>query len=506
MNSVSIKAIDLDTMLQTVVATLDISPTDFNVARSRYRSTREWLLAGDYRTGSAPRVYLQGSFRLGTVIRPFYGDRDGDFDIDQVFEFTQPYEEKLPSELKREIGDRLKEHATYRGILDQEGKRCWTLQYASEKGRPGFHIDILPSKHNVSRRASDIAITNKNQESYSWQPSSPEGYYRWFKRKNHFSTEFVTNQSNELFVDNQDIYATREAVPKRLLRSSLQRAIQLMKRHRDVYFSNRDFKPISIIITTIAAHLYDGKGIAETVESFVDYVSKRHSDLVTDGYLSPDGILDYVDGRWSVLNPSDADQNTWEAENFADRWNIEANLPIAFFKWARDLQLHLSRFAQSSQPNDLKLKVTSENQNEDFATQSVRDVSNKLKSGQFDTSSLLGLIFLGIEGEIKWNIVEQIARSFVGQSDSVNDDIARINFYQVRRHQGLKLIGNAREDVLRIVQKNSQDAAFVFCGNLLLGTATFEMLKNCINALAYKDVLSWPIIELADPHILFPPI
>jgi hypothetical protein len=129
-------------------------------------------------------VYLQGSFRLGTVIRPFYDDRDGAFDIDQVFEFAQPLEGASPAALKKDVGDRLEAHGTYQRLLDEEGKRCWTLEYASEEGRPGFHIDILPSKHNLVRGAPHIKITNKDNLNYTWHPSSPDGYYRWFKSKN----------------------------------------------------------------------------------------------------------------------------------------------------------------------------------------------------------------------------------------------------------------------------------------------------------------------------------
>ena len=49
-----------------------------------------------------------------------------------------------PERLKQMVGDRLKEHGKYKQLLDAEGKRCWTLEYAETDG-VGFHLDVLPA-------------------------------------------------------------------------------------------------------------------------------------------------------------------------------------------------------------------------------------------------------------------------------------------------------------------------------------------------------------------------
>lgn len=56
-------------------------------------------------------------------------------------------------------------------------------------------------------------------------------------------------------------YTQAEDIPDALVRTPLQRAIQIMKRHRDMRFNghrDEDHKPISMIITTLAAKLYEG--------------------------------------------------------------------------------------------------------------------------------------------------------------------------------------------------------------------------------------------------------
>lgn len=496
---------DLNTLLQETISSLDISPSDFELARSRYRATRQWLLDGNYHTGSHPKVYLQGSFRLGTIIRPYYRDKDGSFDIDQVFEFTQPSENSPPSALKEEIGDRLKSHGTYLRLLDEEGKRCWTLEYASEENRPGFHIDILPSKRNAERRETDIKITHKENDNYSWLPSSPEGYYRWFKSKNHFSEEFIKSRRSSLFEENREIYQNEQEVPKRLLRSPLQRSIQLMKRHRDVYFSNRDHKPISIIITTIATHLYEQEDILSTTKRFFNYVNSRHEELVLNGRLSPDGILDYLDGQWQVLNPADADQSHWEHENFADRWNIDNKFAASFFDWARKLGQNISRFERSKQPNDLRLKTSAINDNESLATLLARQMSDEVREERFDTNKLLELIHMAIDGEIDWPTVENIANKFVENDCPQNHDVDLINFLQILKHKGSWLPVKHSGVVSQIISRNSDDPAFILCGNLLLGHANYQMLERYMKRRADGSVLGWPIMKFAPPEVLLPP-
>src|SRR5260370_41470835 len=105
-----------------------------------------------------------------------------------------------------------------------------------------------------------------------------------------------------------------EDVPEWKVRTPLQRAVQLLKRHRDVLFKHDDERrPVSIIITTLAASAYDGErdienALIQLVRKMPDHIEKRN-------------------GKWWVANPAHPD------ENFADKWNENPERREAFVRW-----------------------------------------------------------------------------------------------------------------------------------------------------------------------------
>ena len=132
-------------ILVGIAEALDIPPSKYKQAVDRYKSIGSWIEDGNYLgVQSIPEIYPQGSFRLGTVVRPIKDGEEADYDIDLVAELALEQHETTPKKVKHLIGDRLKEHGTYRPMLDKEGKRCWTIEYAEEDG-VGFHVDVLPS-------------------------------------------------------------------------------------------------------------------------------------------------------------------------------------------------------------------------------------------------------------------------------------------------------------------------------------------------------------------------
>ena len=83
---------------------LDIPPSKYKEAVDRYRAVGEWLEAGEYLAASGePEVYPQGSFRLGTVVRPLREGKEADYDIDLVCELKIAKTDVSPSDLKHLI-------------------------------------------------------------------------------------------------------------------------------------------------------------------------------------------------------------------------------------------------------------------------------------------------------------------------------------------------------------------------------------------------------------------
>lgn len=366
----------IDVELAKLSRLLDISPSDYQRARDRFEALAQWLLEGHYQTGHQPRVYLQGSFRLGTVIRPYHRDTDGDFDIDQVCEITQPYPASAPGTLKQDVGDRLKEHARYEKLLDEEGQRCWTIIYAHDEGRPGFHIDVLPAHRSSEGEAGQIRITHREPRHYRWTHSNPDGYYYWFKRRNQLSERLVRQQRLQIQYSNKSLYSRVEDVPLQLVRSPLQRAIQIVKRHRDVYFAEENTKPISIIITTLITHRYQGGTIEESIKRFTHYVKSRHETILRTGEAPTDGMLDYIEGIWIVPNPVHGGRPLAGRENFADKWNKTPSLATQLFQWVYQLDRDFMRFTRSRHTEDLVLRLRTADEQPSFSRLALDEASS----------------------------------------------------------------------------------------------------------------------------------
>ena len=108
-----------------------------------------------------------------------------------------------------------------------------------------------------------------------------------------------------------------EEIPDYKVKTPLQRAVQLLKRHRDIYFKDNENRPSSIILTTLAAKAY------ENDESLVDSMDKIIK-----------GMRSHIEVRGEIYwvpNPVDT------SENLAESWS-DCNVHNAFFKWLKKLE------------------------------------------------------------------------------------------------------------------------------------------------------------------------
>lgn len=326
--------------LEAAAQSLDIPPGKYKEAVERYTAVANWLDAADTALKPcAPAVSVQGSFRLGTVVRPVVHGKEADYDIDLVCRLDAPGPSMTPRRLKHLVGDRLKENGNYNRMLDKEGRRCWTLNYAEADG-VGFHMDVLPCTpanpttllaseirgvpHAFASRAIELS-ERRSDESYSWLPggSNPAGYALWFEGVNREALVRVAPvQRRMLYQSNRETFASVQGVPDALIRTPLQRAVQVLKRHRDVRFAGHPLeseKPISVIITTLAATGYRGE---TDVAALLAGILERIEDYATSGITLRDK------DRWAIPNPVNP------GENFADRWNDPGSKRAeAFFKW-----------------------------------------------------------------------------------------------------------------------------------------------------------------------------
>lgn len=118
--------------------------------------------------------------------------------------------------------------------------------------------------------------------------------------------------------------------------------MQILKRHRDIRFVGHKYeadKPISIIITTLAASAYQQEAdVFTTLANVLDRI-QRYQET---------GIIGCVEGKWTIANPVNP------GENFADRWNDEGSRkPEAFFGWVDWLREDLDEILNVATSADL---------------------------------------------------------------------------------------------------------------------------------------------------------
>ncbi len=289
----------LTDLLRAITEDLDIPTHMYEDAVLKYTDIGDWLAREESELSKfEPDIYPQGSFRLGTVVRPLGRD---EYDIDLVCHLKIRKENTMQQELKDRVGNRLKAREDIKKILESS-RRCWLLDYPEQ-----FHMDVLPTIPNEQRLPNGILLTDT--ELREWQRSNPIDYADWFKER----MKVVLRQKRAAYAIRYEM--SIEEVPDYEVKTPLQRVVQLLKRHRDVHFQNDPKnRPVSIIITTLAAHAYENQAdlfdaLTGVVQNMPNFVERRN------------------DGKWWVQNPVDPD------ENFADKWNEYPKRREAFFSW-----------------------------------------------------------------------------------------------------------------------------------------------------------------------------
>lgn len=298
---------NIDKMLRKIGKEIEISKTEHEKAVKSYNAV------GTFIDNNIPqydiKVVPQGSFRLGTVIKPITDEDEYDIDLVAIID----HKFLSAKELKNIVGEALKSSDRYSEKL-VEGKRCWTIEY-SESSK--YHMDILPTMMSDTYLINkELTMTHKEDEKsdYEFRQTNPEAYYDWFvermeEERKRLKEEYAIRNKLEI-VD----------VPEYEIKTTLQVAIQILKRYRDIKFKETpDIKPISIILTTLMAKVYTGK---ESVYELIEKFSKEYMM-----HIEKD-----ENGNIIIRNPVN------ENENFADKWPKHPERRKAFFKFMTELE------------------------------------------------------------------------------------------------------------------------------------------------------------------------
>ena len=155
-----------------------VRPGDDQLERLRVRKDDlEAHLKRDLRrrSGIPASTWLQGSYKLHTLIRPLSG-QDYDVDVGIYFEWGLLSSETLmPDELRSELQESLLDFATndehVRSVEDPPKERCSRAYYQKQ-----LHID-LPGYHYCT----DSGETRLATLTGGWEISDPEKMVKWFQ-------------------------------------------------------------------------------------------------------------------------------------------------------------------------------------------------------------------------------------------------------------------------------------------------------------------------------------
>lgn len=309
--------------INKTIEDLKLSDTLEGIIHQRYNALGNWLNRMESSIKQyGPVIYPQGSVRTGTVIKPLDG---GAYDVDIVCELQMESQTISPMQFKEMIGKEIemymKQYSFNEKIIN--ARKCWTVEYCDNVS---FHIDILPAikKETKDTISTDIMITNKDLPKYSsvpgdWEESNPKGFAKWLKDK---ELQIFTEIENSIKLTKK-----LESIPEHKVLTPLRKTIMLLKRHRDIFFQfeNQDFRPASVIITTLSGMFYEKnpfKTTEETLKSIISQFSTYTKNIQNTSF-------------YSLQSPS-------SQENFLDKWNTNKNFKKYFELWVNKLSEDIS--------------------------------------------------------------------------------------------------------------------------------------------------------------------
>lgn len=308
----------LDILLDEVCIALQLTRTQYESAEGKYHAVAGWLSApGSPLAHLRPHVYPQGSVALQTTVKPRRDQRDEEFDVDSVLELAGW--RGGPMALYEATYSRLAAHSFYAEILEPK-KRCIRLNYAGE-----FHLDVLPAVRDLRRGGTCILIPDR--ELHDWSSSNPRGFAGWFKKAAEVPIRVEERMAADPLPNNDP--AER--------RAPLKRAVQLLKRRRDVIFNGSGLAPKSVVLTTLAAEHYSGQlGVTESLLEVLDGIAHQ---------------IESTPGIIQILNPTNP------GELFSDAWDERSFR--AFADFVVRFREEVRRVASTSGLHELRVLLAS---------------------------------------------------------------------------------------------------------------------------------------------------
>ena len=378
---------------------ISLSEAQYEKINDRYSQLEKILSASDNPLLAEAHIFVQGSMRLKTTIKPIPG-APADLDtIDADAIIWLPHAQGAGAkEVLEAIEQRFREGSRVQEEVKQL-RRGIRIVYADEN--PGFHIDVTPARAiNGNGEANGEGKLEVPDRVTGWKASSPIPYSNWLQvaSAQEISLESLVIAKSQRMLD----AATQDPLPHYqdyIDQDPLRATIKLLKRHRDewaIKTRSADTRPISAVITTLATHAYldvvkesQSKPLApldailEIVRRMPQHIAQRGSDCF-------------------VCNPAD------NGENFAEKWNRPGEgqgYRQAFAKWHADASASVSLGLESFESNDSFAEAVKKNFG--IAPALITAVNNEIPAnwtmpgrpdGTTRNSASMGSLFGGASG------------------------------------------------------------------------------------------------------------
>lgn len=356
--------IQREELLARIAHQLELNSTRAERMETAYNAIFE-LLKNDeaFFAGVEIELYVQGSKRIGTTVKPINGD---DFDLDIVLHIHVLNRNYNPVDIYNALVEALERDTYYKSIMEKKA-RCVRLNYKDD-----FHMDILIGCLVTPDDFERLAIPERDL--IAWSSSNPKGFANWFMGLANSAERSMLKRFSEQLVLEAKI--EQEQLPENDLYNKLplQRGVQLIKRARDIYFTNKDFAVSSIVLTTLVGRFYNGQeSIYDTIDGVTQSIIDQHARSVRTGE------------KFQIRNPVDPN------EVFTDTWTDKHY--GAFYAFIQDFHTKWNRLKQDfNQSGEAYIDLFGEGQYKESLREQVKLMS------RFDSDEITkanGLILSG---------------------------------------------------------------------------------------------------------------
>lgn len=255
----------LDSHFLKLIENISLDDTRRKRVESAYVAIKELLQNDEEIKKRFVRIFLQGSYVIGTLIRPTWRK---EYDIDLVLVLNlKDASGRLfdPAKIMEWVANRIKNNGAYKDKVESKN-RCVRINYTGD-----FRLDVTP----VHAEGTTLFAPSKDRSKEQWGPTNPEGYISWCNAINVRT------------------------------RNKFQLVTKMLKHWRDVTFS-KETSPKSIMFTKLIGDFIYAE--SSSVAENLSFTMKR-----MNAYFQMQGTVPKID------NPALSQENLardWTQENY----------------------------------------------------------------------------------------------------------------------------------------------------------------------------------------------